>query len=200
MKRTLLTLLAAVVLGAGIDLAHAGSWKYQEIKWQLTSQGSPTSGTAIWQRDTSFAALGDAVDDSTEWFNIQIADPPLAFNGAVTDTLVLGYLVFSSDTTVTHGTTTTGMTVALQFAPKSTTSTLLNSTTAQTAQVTMTSGDKVAVFPIHIVQRGHSGPGIDLLNLGAVCSDFQLRGLVTGVAGGGFPMARAYVVYYDRDE
>jgi len=198
MKRFLFGLLAALALLTASHPAEAGRWISNEVQWVLTGQICSGSSTSICQRDTFFAALG-ATDDTTGWFNLKDADPPLLVNGAASDTLVIAYLVLVNDTTVTFTQSTTNMTVAFQVASKTATTTVLNGTTAASAISVMTSGDRCAVFPIAIVQRGHSGNATDMLAVGAL-GELNVRGITTTVIGGGFPMARAFVVYYDADE
>ena len=167
----------------------------------ITSQGSPSSATAVYQRDTTFAALG-ATDDTTGWFNLKDADPQVLINGAANDTLPLAYLALVVDTTVTFTTSTTNVVVAFQVAARPATSNAsaapLFSTTS-TSICVMTSGDRLAMFPIALNPRGHSGNSADIANLFTL-GDFSFRGIVTGVTGGGMAMARAYVVYFDADE
>lgn len=197
MLRLMFTLAALAVLC--VAPLHAGTWKSQEIKWMITSQGNQASPTAIWQRDTSFAALGSA-DDTTGWFNLKDADPPFLVNSVASDTLILGYLVLASDSSVAVAQTTTNMTVQFQLAPLTARSTgpanIINSFTSISV---MASGARATVFPLAITQRGAGGNMSDMLNAASL-GDLNVRAITTTVIGGGMPAARAFVVYYDADE
>ena len=115
MKRFVVSLSAAfiaavILIGFAFHSANAG-WVNTPLKFQISNQGGPLSGTAIWVRDTTVTRLNGAVAanggalDTTNAFiptGVGIVGPGVAVSSA-RDSLLCGWLIFQTDSTVSTG-------------------------------------------------------------------------------------------------
>lgn len=94
--------------------AFAGQWRQNEVKWHKSSVGSPTDPTAIYIRDTVKTVIAASIPDTTGSFTLKDADVwpgnGAATVAAVADTVLVGWLLFQSDTSVAISSAVTSIT------------------------------------------------------------------------------------------
>lgn len=218
MKRFILmfaTLLTVAFSLSAPRYADSGEWRTKEIKWMISSVGSPFSGTAIYVRDTTYNVLAVGQADTMGWFTLDDADVPprghvapgISQQGAVTaspysaqnDTTVIGYIVLQPDTSAAVTSTATSITVMIDGRGVGTgsvatlargwvkaDSVLLAGGAAGAGVIT---GDESWAFPIRTIS-----PYGNIRRWG------QLRARVSAVVGGVFSgQIRAYLRYYDAE-
>ena len=71
--------LVALALGTLVPAAQAGKWVQKEIKWHLTSVGTPTNPTGIYNRD-NYTPEGYStrawIETDQPWAPGQVVTPP----------------------------------------------------------------------------------------------------------------------------
>ena len=159
--------------------ALAGHWVTKEVKWRISSVGSPISATAIYVRDTTYQALGGtAGGDTTADFSLDGAQVPVRGVGGGNgiagnniwagtaggiyspDTSAVAWLLIQSDTTVATASTATAITAILDgkvggFGPPVTLARgwvkADSSFINGAAGGSMTTGDETVGIPIHTI-------------------------------------------------
>lgn len=206
MNRITRIILPALLALACIASTASAGWLMREVRWQNTYVGGIT-GTGIVVRDTAYTVLnGAAALDTTNSFTMDDADIPprgsvspgvtSAGTSSVSDTTVLGFLVFTADTSAVPTATLSSLTVLIDgrvggFGPNSTVargwvkadSALVNGA----AGGTLTVGDESVAVPIRTISP-----------YGNVRRWPQLRARTT-LATGILSSCRVFVRYWKND-
>lgn len=205
MKRFVFPLLA--VLALFTPLAAHAEWVTKEVRWRISSQGSPFDPSAIYIRDTLRTSIGPV--DTTASFTLNEATVPLRgvslyglaqpLSTAAQDTCVVAWLVVQSDSTAAPtAPALTSITALIDgrlggFGPVLTLgagwvkadSALANGA----AGGGMILADQTVAFPIRAVS-----PYGNIFRFG------ELRARITGVGGAvGIAAARVFLRYHRPD-
>lgn len=130
MKRSVFALLSLCALvGLMVFGMAEARWVQKEVKWQISYQGGSATGTNIIVHDTAYAVFGGGTTtlDTTMGFSLDDADVPprgqvsIGLNEQVAasaggaawqnDTTLVGYLVFTSDSSAAAAATMTALTM-----------------------------------------------------------------------------------------
>lgn len=216
-KFAAVTCLAALALGTLAPYATAGMWVQKEIKWHLTSVGTPTNPTGIYNRDTTYNVVAASQVDTTGEFSLSRADlfPNVHVGAATTvDTSLAGFLVFQGDSSVAVGSTISAMTYEVDGRAQATGASSGNtgwtqidsvvvSTIPATGQVT-DGPTSVCIIPLRAINAlggigGSLLTGVNIMNEPYkifACEDLRVRlTSVTGVLSA----CRVFVRYWDND-
>lgn len=215
MKRfalSLLTLFAVFATAIPPEL-YGGSWVTKEVRWRISSVGSPTDPTAIYVRDTLRTSIGPV--DTTSVFTLNDADVPprgllapgvvgqAAANvtvNSVNDTTIIAYLVLAPDTSGTPPTPAftsvtaliDGRLAGLGTAPVTNGVGWVKADSALANGAVgggMILGDQTISFPIRTMSP-----------YGGIFKYNELRARITGVGGAtGLAAARVFLRYWDEE-
>ncbi len=114
-----LSLLAAIFC---LPDAASAKWVQEEIKWQISSVGTPTDPTGIYVRDTLYNVLAAGQTDTTNEFSLNkatamprgVTGPGTGVNliGATgSDTTVIGWIIACPDSNVAGTSTLSSLTM-----------------------------------------------------------------------------------------
>lgn len=189
--------------------AVAGKWRQNEIKWHLTSVGSPTSATAIFQRDTTFNVVAGNAADTTGNFSLSDADvwPGNGFATGSADTVVVGFLVIQSDTAVSTASTVTSVTYEIDGRAGGFGSSVVNSQWTQVdSMVVNIVADAAAGGVISLPVLARSNLFLGTQGAGAVSANSYYRLMAYGdlrcrltAVTGIMPQARVFWRYWEDD-
>jgi hypothetical protein len=190
-------------------MAHAG-WETKEIKWRISSVGSPTNPTAIYVRDTTVTSIGPV--DTTASFSLDDAGvmprgllaPGIvglaalwAHQSTQNDTTIIGYIVLCPDSSAVPTPAFTGVTALIDgrlggFGASGTVVNSIGWVKADSALANgaagggMILGDHTITFPIRTMSP-----------YGGIFRFAELRARITGVGGAtGLAAARVFLRYY----
>ena len=198
--------------------ALAGQWRQKEIKWHITSVGSPTNATAIYNRDTTYTVVATSQVDTTGSFSLTQADVFRGgHSGAATmvDTCLAGFLLIQGDSSTTIANTISGITVEIDgravgtgAASGNASWTVIDSTVASPIAAGSTTDGPTAVCIIPLRAMNALGGIGGSLNNGAAagavnqpykifaCEELRVR---LSPTAGLMSAARVFVRWWDED-